>query len=162
MSSSRPVLLDNTVLVNFGSAGAPELVTKLYGASAGTTAAVLNEYQIGVVRRGLPRESWGSLTIFDLTPAEQNLAASLTPKLGAGERSCLAVARERGGGFATDDLDARKAAAQLGVPTTGTLGILVQCARRGLLGCAEANHLLAAMRAAGFHSPLEAIDTLLE
>jgi predicted nucleic acid-binding protein len=81
--------------------------------------------------------------------------------LGAGERSCLAVAISRSGALASDDLLARRWARQHGVEVTGTVGILLACARRGYLAPEQANTLLAAMIAAGYRSPVESLDALL-
>ena len=64
--------------------------------------------------------------------------------------------------LASDDLHARRAAARLGVPITGTIGILAACVRTGHLALAEANLLLEAMIAAGYRSPIVSLDQLLD
>jgi predicted nucleic acid-binding protein len=99
--ASGPVLLDNTVLTNFALVGRPDLVLNLWGADCGTTNAVFAEYQVGVMSRGLPANSWDTLTQLSLQPAEQAYAATLPPQLGDGERSCIAVAVYRRCLFAT-------------------------------------------------------------
>jgi len=82
--------------------------------------------------------------------------------LGAGERSCLAVALHRQGLLVSDDLDARRAAREHGIPKTGTVGILVLYVRRGYLSREEANALLTEMIALGYRSPVASLDSLLD
>ena len=158
---SRPVLLDNTVLSNLALTGRDDLPFRLWGKAAATTAAGRAEYQAGV-EVGLIPSCWGKLPVIDLTAEEDALALSFSAGLGPGERTCLAVAAQRKGMLASDDLHARRAATRLGVPITGTIGILAACVRRGYLALAEANRLLEAMIAAGYRSPIMSLDQLLE
>lgn len=109
----------------------------------------------------LPLHAWSDLTIVELTPQEMTGAAAFALRLGAGERSCLAVAQARQGLLASDDADTRHAAQRLGIPVSGTLGILALAVRRQLLSLDQANALLADMIAAGFRSPLEKLDVLI-
>ena len=97
----------------------------------------------------------------ELTPQERASAAAFASRLGAGERSCLAVAQARCGLLASDDADTRHTAQRLGIPVSGTLGILALAVRRQLLSLDQANVLLADMIAAGLRSPLEKLDTLV-
>ncbi|MBN1877094.1 MAG: DUF3368 domain-containing protein [Anaerolineae bacterium] len=126
-----------------------------------TTGEVLSEYQAAAQAGHLPAQAWSDLPVADMTPREIAIAESFSTRLGAGERSCLAVAHTRGGLLATDDADARAAAKRLGVPVTGTIGILVLAVRRELLTLRQANTLLTEMIAAGYRSPLEKLDTLV-
>ena len=66
-----------------------------------------------------------------------------------------------GGLLASDDADARAAAGRLGLPVTGTLGILALAVRRELLTLAQANAVLADLVAAGYRSPTERLDELV-
>lgn len=159
---SHLVLLDNTVLTNFALVNRADLVLRLWGNAACITSPVLAEYAAGTASGILPSEIWSGLTVVALNKRESALADSLSPKLGAGERACIAVAIHRQGTLASDDLDARRVAQRHHVPTTGTLGILVLCVRRALLSRDEANSLLETMIAAGFHSPLTILDSLLK
>ena len=97
-----------------------------------------------------------------LTEEETAFAASLAPRLGAGERTCLAVAIHRRGLFVSDDLDARRVARQHSVSRMGTIGILVLCVRRGCLSREQANALLSEMIALGYHSPIASLDPLID
>ena len=110
----------------------------------------------------VPANAWSNLAIVSLTPEEEAFAARLPPRLGAGERSCLAVAYHRHGLFASDDLDARAPARQYEIVITGTLGILLQSMRIACLTLDQANSLLLDMIAAGYHSPLDRLDSLLD
>lgn len=56
-----------------------------------------------------------------------------TLRLGAGERGVLAVGRERNAIVILDDGPARSAANRLGLRVTGTVGVLVQARRQGVL-----------------------------
>jgi len=158
--ASRLILLDNTVLTNFALVGRAGLVTAVWR-DAGTTAAVMAEYQVGVTRHGLPAHSWHDLTQLTLQPVEQAFIDQLPPRLGAGERSCIAIAVHRQGLFACDDALARREAQQLGVTITGTIGILVLTVRQSILTPQAGNDLLANMIAQGYRSPITRLDDLL-
>jgi predicted nucleic acid-binding protein len=155
------VLLDNTVLTNFAIAQRSDLPTRLWPAQACTIPDAIKEYQAGAAAGKLPVDAWAGLDIVSLTQAEIDLASTLSSQLGAGERSCMAVARGRNSLVATDDLDARRVARRLSIPLTGTLGILVLCVTRGLVDGAEADGLLARMVAAGYRSPIASLSALL-
>ena len=121
---AQRVLLDNTVLSNFALVGRTELVMDLWP-DACTTPAVKAEYAAGSEVRDLPSDVWEGLKVLTLTPKEKAFAAHLHQRLGAGERSCIAVAHHRSGLFVSDDYDARREAQALQIPTTGTIGILL-------------------------------------
>ena len=159
---TRPVLLDNTVLTNLALVNRADLVTRLWGTAAGTTPAAMTEYQVGAQSGLLPPDAWANLPALTLTEEETRCATSLPPRLGTGERACLAVAVHRQGLLVTDDLDARNAAREQHVPVTGTLGVLVACVRQGHLSRQQANALLSDMIAAGFRSPVTDLSQLLD
>jgi predicted nucleic acid-binding protein len=121
----------------------------------------MTEYQNGVSLGRVPAQAWSKLPIVSLSKAELSLAASLSSRLGAGERTCLAVAHERHGLFVSDDLDARASAQRLGLRITGTLGVLTLSVKRKLLSRKAANDALTAMIASGYRSPLDRLDSLL-
>lgn len=157
----RLVLLDNTVLTNFALVGQDNLPTRLWSDAACTTTAAYGEYLAGTAVGILPADAWRDLIQVALNEREEAFAARLTTQLGAGERSCLAVAISRSGALASDDLLARRWAREHGVEVTGTVGILLACVRRSYLTLEQANAFLAAMIAAGYRSPVERLDDLL-
>jgi predicted nucleic acid-binding protein len=158
---SRPVLLDNTVLSNLALVGKMDLVFHLWAGRVASTPEVLNEYEVAARAGLLPPHAWADLRLVELTSQEVALKETFSLRLGLGERSCLAVAHSRGGLLATDDADARAAPRRLGVPVTGTLGILALAVRRELMTLTQANTLLADMVAAGYRSPVERLDELV-
>ena len=159
---TRPVLLDNTVLTNLALVNRADLVMRLWGAAACTTLSAMAEYQVGVQSGLLPADAWAGLPVVTCTEDETAFEASLLPKLGAGERACLAVAVHRQGLLVTDDLDARNAAREQHVHVTGTVGVLVACVRQGHLSRRQANALLSDMTAAGFRSHVTDLGQLLD
>jgi predicted nucleic acid-binding protein len=96
-----------------------------------------------------------------LNSVEKDFAERLSPKLGSGERSCLAIAVHRKGMLACDDAEARRIAQRFGLPITGSIGILVLRVRRGQLTQAEGNALLEEMITLGYRSPVPTLDDLL-
>ena len=159
---TRPVLLDNTVLTNLALVNRADLAIRLWGAAACTTPSVMAEYQVGAQSGLLPPDAWDSLPVLTCTEDETAFEAGLPPRLGAGERACLAVAVHRQGLLVTDDLDARNAAREQHVPVTGTVGVLIACVRQGHLSRQQANALLSDMIAAGFRSPVTDLSQLLD
>lgn len=61
----------------------------------------------------------------------------------------------------TDDRDARKMARQMGIPISGTFGLLVRLVDQGTLSLTDADALLSQMIAAGYRAPLTSLATLL-
>lgn len=161
MTLSSPVVLDNTVLTNFALSQGAELVFRLWAERACTTPAVMEEYRAGVDAGTVPGGAWANLVVTALSAEEDTVLASLPQRLGLGEKSCLAVASCRGGALVSDDLDARRTAANLGVQISGTVGILLACVKKRILDPAEANRQLTVMIGHGYHSPWTKIDDLL-
>ena len=129
------VLIDNTVLSNFAKVNRLDLLKrafeKLY-----VTEQVLEEFKLGIERGVLPNISL-DFEVLKLEGEEIELYNSLRAKLGKGEASCLAIAKSRNMKFLTDDSDARKAANILGVPVSGTIGVLVRCIERNIISKGE-------------------------
>jgi predicted nucleic acid-binding protein len=118
------IVLDNTVLTNFAMVGKPGFVLDLWPGGVCTTRAVISEYLSGVEAANLPEDAWNDLLVLELTSTEEAIAISLSQRLGAGERSCLAVALNRKMALATDDYAARQYARKAGLVIVGTVGIL--------------------------------------
>lgn len=73
----------------------------------------------------------------------------------------MSIAISRNLKVLTDDLDARRLAQRRGIPVSGTIGILVEAVRRGILSVDEGNAMLSKMTAKGYFSPFERLDELL-
>lgn len=157
---TRLILLDNTVLSNFAVVRRPDLIFSIWGELACTTSAVFTEYAAANASRALAPELWQALPLVTLTPTETLFATQLASTLGAGERTCLAAARERNGWVATDDFAARQIARQYHIPITGTLGALHVALSNDIISLADANHLLKQMIAAGYRSPITDLSQL--
>lgn len=155
------VLLDNTVLSNFSIVRRPDLVRAAFVEQVGTTEQAFQEMQDGVAIGKIPACDWDWLSRVTLTPVEEVQFETFYEYLGAGEASCLAVARERGYRLATDDKDARRLARQLGISLAGTIGILAILVKQGELTLVEGDRLLQDMIAAGYRSPLTTLEDLL-
>lgn len=106
------VLLDNTVLSNFSIVQCSELLRLAFAERVSTPVQVLQEMRDGIAIGKLPDGDWQWLAPITLTPEEQAQFKLFREHLGAGEASCLAVAKERGYRLATDDRDARRLARQ--------------------------------------------------
>jgi predicted nucleic acid-binding protein len=98
-----------------------------------------------------------------LSPANSGTVAALKLVVDAGEAEAIALALERGCRIILDDRKARTVAQRLGVPVTGTVGILLKAKQSGvvpsllpLLDALDAHHFhvsralrLEALRLAG-------------
>lgn len=153
-------LLDNTVLSNFALVNRIDLLPIALGSQIATTPRVIDEYTSGVAKGILPDIKWDWLNIVNLDTEEETLFQEHLKRLNAGEAACLAVATQRKGRFLTDDRDARKLAAQLKIPISGILGILLRSVQLGVLKLSEANTILDQMVFKGYRSPVEKLDDL--
>lgn len=88
----------------------------------------------------------GDVTVraLDSTPWLRVVPATTIPPeivawdLGSGEAAVLALARVQTGALAIiDDRQARRCATTLGVPFTGTVGIVLRAKRKGIIGLAQ-------------------------
>jgi len=156
---SKPVVLDNTVLSNFAIARQAGMLFKLWQAPM-TTVEALREYQASVDLGKLPAGAWRRLAVVDLVEEERQLAEQHLD-LGAGERTCLAVAALRGALLATDDRKARRTARELSIPVTGSPGILVLSVDAGVSTLEGANRIQQEMIRSGFFSPVSELETLM-
>lgn len=60
----------------------------------------------------------------------------------------------------TDDLDARRCAQRMGIPVSGTIGVLVYAVGKDMIPRQEADDLLSGMIAKGFYSPVKRLEEL--
>jgi len=89
-----------------------------------------------------------------LDETQRALYEQLRVRLGSSEAACLVLGVAHKYGECTDDRDARKVAAQMQVPVTGTLGLLVRLVEQGNLAEPEADVWLGRMIAAGYRAPV--------
>ena len=155
------VVADNTVLSNFALSGAQAVMLDLFQ-NLMTTKHVIDEYDFGVQRGILPQDSWDQIIrVGPFSQDEQRTFDNLCRKVDIGEASCLSVAFHRKWKILTDDLDARKTARQLGIPVSGTIGVLVLAVSRKQLLLDEGNRILEIMIAKGYYAPYTRLDSLL-
>lgn len=156
------VIVDNTVLSNFALIGREDILSKVLKNNFFITEEVLEELKRGENRGILPRRDWRWIEILKIESSQEDFLFRLfTASLGKGESSCLSVAISRNFKVLTDDLDARKLAQRRGIPVSGTIGVLVEAVRTGILSLDEGNAILSKMTAKGYFSPFETLNELL-
>ena len=154
------LVLDNTVMSNFALVGRTEWLRKVWPGMLVTSEEAWAELQAGVRLGRIPDIDWSWLTVLPLTEVEREARDELMPPLDEGEAACLALARSRGYAFLTDDRVARREARRLGVPISGTLGVLKSLVDEGYVSLEEANEALEQMIALGYHSPVRSLREL--
>ncbi len=159
---------DTVTLSNFALARRLDILTSRYGSRAKVTGEVLDEVSDGLVagyaalagiEHAVGSHEFG--TARPLAADERELYRRLIRRLAPGEASCITCAKHRGGIVVTDDRAARDCCAEQGVRFTGTVGILKACCQDGTLTLADADAILQAMVAAGYHSPVRRISDLV-
>ncbi|GIK71445.1 MAG: DUF3368 domain-containing protein [Chloroflexota bacterium] len=155
------LILDNTVLSNFASVGRLDLLQHALGTELACPLQVAAEFEAGVRKGKLPITQLDMITVIEsLEQAEHTLFQEYCHRVNAGEAACLAIAAHRHWSLLSDDRDARKLAAQLSIPVSGTLGILLRLVNIGILTLEHADSLLGEMIAKGFRSPVDRLDDL--
>jgi hypothetical protein len=162
------IVFDTCVISNFALAGALGILESLYRNKAYITdfvaAEILRGFQSGHAQlEGIPKAvQAGWLKETGLSSAEERrIFETLSVSLGLGEASSIAAAKRRGLRFASDDRVARTEAVRLGVPLTGTVGILVKAVRGGVCDLRTADAYLGKMIESGFFSPVRSPGKLL-
>lgn len=154
------LLLDNTVLSNFALVDRIDLLVEALGSQVATTPQVIAEFNDGTAIGRLPETKLDWLEVIDLEAEEEALFQELLNRVNAGEAACLAVAFQRNGRILTDDRDARKLAAQLKIPISGTLGILLRLVQANALSFSAGNEILGRMVSRGYRSPVQKLEEL--
>ena len=156
------VVADNTVLSNFALIRREDILAKLFENTLFTTEEVIEELKRGEKRNVLPKRDWQWIKVLKIESSQEEfLFRLLAESLGKGESSCLSIAISRDLKVLTDDRDARKLAQRRGVPVSGTIGVLVEAVREGLLSIEEGNTMLSEMIEKGYFSPFEVLDELI-
>lgn len=161
------IVFDTCVISNFALAGALGILESLYRNKAYiidiVSVEILRGIQSGHARlEAIPkavRAGWLKETKLR-SGKEKELFETLSVSRGFGEASSLAIAKSRNLIFASDDHMARAEAARLGVPVTGTLGILLKAVRTGICDLRMADGYLVKMIEAGFFSPVRSLRDL--
>ena len=154
------VVLDATVLSNFALIGHSDYLPQAWTGELTTTEETWAEIQTGIKLGRLPESDWSWLTVLSLTEAECQARNELIPPLDLGEAACLALVQSRDYAFLTDDRIARREARHLGVPLSGTLGVLGSLLDERLITIQEADDALQQMIESGYHSPVQSIKEL--
>mgnify|MGYP000035117842 FL=1 len=156
------VVADNTVLSNFALIGREDILATLFENTFFTTEEVLEELKRGEQRNVLPKRDWQWIRVLKIEVSQEEFLFRLFAEmLGKGESSCLSIAISRDLKVLTDDIDARKLAQRRGVPVSGTIGVLIEAVREGLLSIEEGNLMLSDMIEKGYFSPFETFDELI-
>ena len=153
------VVADTSPLQYLFQLGLIDLLPKLFG-SVLVPKAVAHELAVGRSLGGeLPDPAglgWAVLLSVVVPPALDAFDG-----LGPGEREVLSLALNRPGSLAIlDDRAARRAARDLGIPITGTAGILLRAKKASLV--AELSPLLERLTRTGFRLDTSTRRTLLE
>jgi predicted nucleic acid-binding protein len=99
----------------------------------------------------------GALVVYD---GQMTVSISSPLGLGAGETEAISLALQLRGVFLTDDADARTEAEARGIPTIGTLGLLINARTRGDI--AAMHPVLMQLRSQGFWLSQRLIDSVHE
>jgi len=120
------VVSDTSPLRALESLGLLDLLTKLYGQVL-IPPAVEAELSKG---NAFPKLPWLKV----VAPGDRARVEELQARLGPGESEAIALALELGAEVLIDERAGRSAAVQLGLETTGVLGVLLEAKSRGHVG----------------------------
>lgn len=163
--AEKPLVLDSTVLSNFASS---ESVSWLTSAFSGleTAPSVERELRNGIEEGysflRLAVEAIDSRTIA-VSGSTGEIATSsdeiwIVQRLDQGEAEALVIADRAGGTLVTDDMPARKLAREQNVPTTGSVGLLVNGIVRDELSIEIADRWLETWRTeCDYYAPVESV-----
>ena len=128
------IISNTTPIINFAEIEQIELLKSLFGTVVIPPAV---EKEVLAKVTPFPRASsvvgQGSFPI--IAPTDELLVKGLSASVHPGEAECIALAMERPGSLLLlDDLAARETAKANGCAFIGTVGILIQANRSGLIG----------------------------
>jgi len=167
MPAEENLWFDTVVLSNFVFSDCLDWMRERYPDRIHITSEVFDEITHGIaagydrLKEIYTSVSDGKIKLEHLTVDELTRAAFLRKYLGAGEYSCLAATRSRGGIVVTDDRRARAACRENQLRYTGTIGILAAACTGGNLSVQEADIILHRMRKYGFYSPVSSLKDIL-
>ncbi len=163
------IILDTCVLSNFALSQSIFILKSCYSRQAYITSFVMAEILKGLLKgykelsdiKMALSEGWLIETPLKGSK-EKVLFEMLSTSLGSGESSSIAVAKNRGLTFASDDLVARREALLLNVPLTGTVGILIRAVNNKVINLHRGETILSRMKEHGFYTPIESIGALIK
>lgn len=127
---AAPVILSNTPLVALWVLGRLDLVRDLFG-EVMIPPAVHAEFL--AVDHTARQEALAHASWIKVTPLRNTRRVLAYTGLDEGEAAVLALAEELEGTVVIDERKARRYAKRLGLPLTGTLGVLLLAKEHGLL-----------------------------
>ena len=131
----EPIIADSSCLIGLENVGRLDLLPALFD-PIWATPEVQREFGVAV--------PWLRVE----APVDAALVTALKMLVDSGEAEAIALARERGWRLILDDQRARKVAANLGVRLIGTVGVLVNARKAGILPNVKA--VLTNLEANGF------------
>lgn len=162
----RPIVLDATVLSNFASSSTVEQLARILDHPA-TVPAVRDELKRGrdlhyrFLDEALAHVG-DDIPLLSISDETIDLRSTVRERLDPGEAESLLAAIEHDGTLATDDLAARRLAAEYDVPVTGSVGVLVSGVRNGIISVGTANEWLTTWRERrGYYAPIERLEEVL-
>lgn len=152
MKIDLPVIIDNTIVSNFGNVNRFDILENLYAGNiviphAVMTECVMVEKLISHVRDAID-EGWLEVYTLEYGKSNDELIefVKLRKRFGYGECAVMAIAKSWECTVASDDMRAvRKFCLNNSVTLIGTLGILYQAYNQGFLTEVEAESLLQRM-----------------
>ena len=161
------IICDCCCISNFALSDSLSLLKCLYSGSVYITDFVSAEIMRGVQmgHKDLTRiqnsvkEGWIKEAVLS-TQEEKSLFETLSVSLGLGEASSIAVAKNRGFHFASDDKAARREAGFLDIKLTGTLGLLKRAVFNKSISLKDGDLILTEMISKGFYSSLESLKEI--
>ncbi len=151
-----PVILNNTPLVALWVLGRLDLLRELYGEVVipGAVCAEFLATEHEERKAALDDAPW-----IKAVPLSQPQRALVYTGLDEGEAAVLALAEELGGLVVMDERKGRRYARRLGLPLTGTLGLLLLAKERHLL--ASVSQAVSELLAAGLYLEADLIAEAL-
>lgn len=165
----KPLVLDSTVLSNFSSSASVSWLTAAFS-DLETAPSVERELRNGIDEgysflrpavRAIDDEEVPVLgSVGEIATSSETLR--VFRRLDRGEAEALVIAEQEGGTLVTDDMAARNLADERGVPTTGSIGLLVSGVHRNLLSEETADEWLDMWREErDYYAPVESISEVV-
>ena len=165
--NKKQYYFDAVTLCNFALAHCVDLLIKRYGSNIFVTSEVRDEIANGIavgyhdlldIELAVSRKHFSEAA---MTTSERELYIDFLHYMGAGESSCIACAKLRGGVVVSDDKTARDCCAKHGIAFTGTIGVLKSSCPDACITVQAADDILHEMIRQGFYSPVRSISDIM-